>query len=268
MRNRVPIRTADAVLYADVHGHDERKPPVILVHGLGGRAASWGVLAPALGESRPTIVPDLRGCGESHRGERPLTLPLLGEDLLAVVETLKVPRVHLIGHSLGGVIVQQFLVDHAVRCLGAVLISTSSVVGEKATKNWRKLADLVESRGAVGDGGASRAFSAEFAASHPELVAHHSALAATCPARVYAEQARAASSYDYTDRLRTVTNPVLVLQGLADRMTSPGGSVLLDRALPCSRLEMIEAAGHNLHLEAPATVFEMIRAFLDAHDAG
>ena len=48
---------------------------------------------------------------------------------------------------------------------------------------------------------------------------------------------------------------VLVLQGLDDRMTPPGGSVLLHRALPAgNRLEMIEGAGHNLPLEAPEAV--------------
>jgi pimeloyl-ACP methyl ester carboxylesterase len=80
---------------------------------------------------------------------------------------------------------------------------------------------------------------------------------------VYAEQARAASAYDYTNALARVTQPVLVMQGLADTMTSPGGSVILSRALANSRLEMIENVSHNLHIELGEEFGRRVAAFLD-----
>ncbi len=66
---------------------------------------------------------------------------------------------------------------------------------------------------------------------------------------VYAEQARAASCYDYTDALAAVDRPVLIVQGLADRLTGPGGSVIMSRALPKAELWMVEGVGHNAHIE-------------------
>ena len=48
----------------------------------------------------------------------------------------------------------------------------------------------------------------------------------------------------------------MIIQGLADRLTSPGGSVILSRAIRGSRLEMIEGVGHNAHIE-------MGQAFVD-----
>ena len=45
--------------------------------------------------------------------------------------------------------------------------------------------------------------------------------------------------------------PVLILQGLEDRLTPPGGSVKMQRALRRARLLLIEGAGHNLPIERP-----------------
>lgn len=254
------------MLHAEVHGADRGNTPLVLVHGLGGDTSAWGAFASLLARSRRTAAVDLRGCGTSDRGTEPLTFARLARDLLAVVDALGAPKAHLLGHSLGGVIVQQFLLDSPERCRAAALLSTSSVVGEKATKSWRKLADVVETRGAVGDGGSARGFSEEFASARPDVVATHGAIAARCPARVYAEQARVASTYDYTERLAAVSNPVLVVQGLADRLTSPGGSVLLHRALPNSELRMLDGVGHNCHLEAAEMLAHEVGAFFDRHD--
>jgi len=118
----------------------------------------------------------------------------------------------------------------------------------------------------VGEGGSARAFSETFAAEHPELVADQGRVSASTDAKVYAAQARAASSYDYSEALAAVENPVLVMQGLADRMTSPGGSVLLSRALPHGELELIEGVGHNLHVEMGERFVTAVLDFLARHE--
>jgi len=121
----------------------------------------------------------------------------------------------------------------------------------------------VERRGSVSEGGSARAFSESFASGHPDLVEEQGRISASSDPAVYAAQARAASSYDYSDALSRVTNPVLVIQGLADRMTSPGGSVLLSRALSQSELLMVEGVGHNAHLEMGDRFVATVLAFFD-----
>ncbi len=56
--------------------------------------------------------------------------------------------------------------------------------------------------------------------------------------------------------------PALVVQGLDDRLTPPGGSVILARALPRVRLLMIPGAGHNLPLEMPERFADLVLAFV------
>jgi pimeloyl-ACP methyl ester carboxylesterase len=64
-----------------------------------------------------------------------------------------------------------------------------------------------------------------------------------------------------------VENPVLVVQGQEDRLTSPGGSVLLSRALPNATLMLEPHVGHNAHLELGARFVEIVREFLARHDS-
>lgn len=259
------VPSGDARLHAELHGAGSGAP-ALLIHGLGGKIESWGRIPAALGRARQCAVVDLRGCGRSERGSGPITISALADDVAAVIAHLAAGPCHIVGHSLGGVIAQDLLVRHGDGCAAAVLISTSSKVGQKAAEGWRRLADVVEQRGEVGEGGSARAFSAAFAAAHPELVAEQGRISASADADVYAAQARAASSYDYSEALATVENPVLVMQGLADRMTSPGGSVLLSRALRCSQLEMIEGVGHNLHVEMGDRFVAAVEEFLSRHE--
>lgn len=239
-------------------------PAIVLVHGLGGSRRSWDALVPLLAREARVLVPDLRGCGESSRGEAPYTLARAADDILGLVRGLQWSPVVLVGHSLGGVIVQEIITRNPAEVAAAVLVSTSSRLGEQATANWLRLADAVERKG-LSDSpqAAARGYSARFVAEHPDVVAEHARRSAATDRRVYAEQARAASAYRYDEQLAAVRCPVLVLQGLDDRMTPPGGSVLLHRALPAgNRLEMIEGAGHNLPLEAPEAVARLILDFV------
>ena len=261
------VPTADARIHCEIHGDAPPGTPIVMIHGLGGNVRSWGGIPAALARTRRVAVVDLRGCGRSERGAAPITLPTLADDVAAVIAHLGAGRCHLIGHSLGGVVAQDLLVRHGRSCGAAVLVSTSSKVGAQAAEGWRRLADVVEQRGVVGEGGSARAFSDAFAAQHPELVEEQGRISASADAKVYAAQARAASSYDYSEALTSVENPVLVMQGLADRMTSPGGSVLLSRAIPNSELELIEGVGHNLHVEMGERFVDVVLEFLTRHDA-
>ncbi|HYC57621.1 MAG TPA: alpha/beta fold hydrolase [Candidatus Binatia bacterium] len=240
----------DFCMEVDIYGGDG--PEIMLVHGLGGCAAVWTPVAQLIAQQARVYVPDLRGCGRSTPGRAGYSLARIADDLAELVRNVGTRKIVAVGHSLGGVLVQELLVRHGGLLAGAVLVSTSSRLNEAASRNWRKLADIVEAKGvSTSPDAQARSFSESFAAAHPEVLAAHAALGASADPHVYAEQARAASEYDYTDALASVTVPVLVVQGLADRLTPPGGSVLLHRALPGARLEMIEGAGHNLPVEMP-----------------
>lgn len=253
----------DVEIEVDCEG--ESGPAIILVHGLGGSRKTWEALRPLLASKARVLVPDLRGCGDSTRGTREWTLAQAADDLAGIIGELGLERCVLVGHSLGGVIVQELLIRRPSAVVGGVLISTSSRLNEKATERWLRIADTVESKGLSDSPAAqARGFAETFAESNPEVLARHASISAAIDPKVYAEQARAASAYDYSNDLASVRCPVLVLQGLADLLTPPGGSVLLHRALPdTAQLEMIEDAGHNLPIEKPQLVADLIVGFAE-----
>ena len=79
-------------------------PPLVLVHGITESHHSWDPLIPALAERFDVVAVDLRGHGESAKVP-PFDVGTLAEDVAALTAHLGLARPHLIGHSLGGVVV-------------------------------------------------------------------------------------------------------------------------------------------------------------------
>src|SRR5436853_489488 len=148
-----------------------------------------------------------------------------------------------------------------------VLASTSSEVGERAARAWSRLADVVE-RDGFGPAREPdvRAFGPDFAAAHPDIVRELAGRTRLGDPRAYAATARAFGGYGWTAELRRVRAPALILQGLDDALTPPGGSVILSRGIPRSRLVMVPGAGHNLPIEMPALFTTAVLAFLAGLD--
>ena len=81
------------------------------------------------------ITWDYRGAGQSSQAAK-YNLPLFAADLAALMDALGIARAVLHGVSWGGVVVQQFALDHLERCAAVVLDSTSSEVNVAASQNW------------------------------------------------------------------------------------------------------------------------------------
>jgi 3-oxoadipate enol-lactonase len=169
---------------------------------------------------------------------------------------------------MGGVIAQRFALDHPARVRSLILVSTSSEVGPRGMANWQRLADGIEQRGfGAGARDASRAFSPGFAAAHPEIVAAAGVQTASNDPAAYAAAARAMSAYNRTADLPRLRAPVLILQGLEDQLTPPGGSVKMHRGLAASRLLMVADTGHSLSIEKPDFFTATVLGFTAGVDA-
>lgn len=106
--------------------------PVVFVHGNLSSADWWrGVMARLPAQYR-AIAPDLRGYGaadpaakiDATRGMRDFS-----DDLAALLDSLHIPAAHMVGHSLGGGALWQFMADHGAKVLSATLVAPSSPFG-------------------------------------------------------------------------------------------------------------------------------------------
>jgi 3-oxoadipate enol-lactonase len=253
------------VTAGDINVHYEQVgdgTDMVLIHGLGNDLHLWDAEVPALARHHRVLRFDVRGFGQSDKPPGPYSVGQFAEDVRLLFDACGVRDAHLVGLSMGGVIAQRFALDFPERVRSLVLISTSSEVGPRSTAAWERLAGIIEERGFdERSADASRAFSPAFVQRHPEVVAAVGKRNAANDPRGYAAAARAVSAYNWTADLASVNVPALIVQGLDDRLTPPGGSVLMQRALPQARLLMVQEAGHNVPLEQPALFHAAVLAF-------
>ncbi|MGW6898925.1 alpha/beta fold hydrolase [Streptomyces sp. NBC_01718] len=97
--------------------------PVVLLHGLGGSAASWEAVGSLLGEEWRVYALDLRGHGESDWPDE-YSFELMRDDVLGFLDECDLDRVGLVGHSMGGVVAHLLAQEHADRVERLVLVET------------------------------------------------------------------------------------------------------------------------------------------------
>jgi pimeloyl-ACP methyl ester carboxylesterase len=86
-------------LYFETHGSGR---PLILLHGGLGSGEMFGPVIPALAASHRVIVVDLQGHGRTADIDRPIEIPLMADDIGALIDHLGLDRPDLVGYSLGG----------------------------------------------------------------------------------------------------------------------------------------------------------------------
>ena len=96
-------------------------PPVIILHGLLGMLDNWRSFSRALSENYRVISIDQRNHGKSFHSSE-FNYKLLAEDLADFMTSMQLEQAHLIGHSMGGKTVMQFLIDYQERVDKAIIV--------------------------------------------------------------------------------------------------------------------------------------------------
>lgn len=110
---------------------------VLFVHGNASNATYWEETMLALPAEYRGIAPDQRGYGDADRGAKidaTRGLGDLSDDLAALLDTLGIEKVHVIGHSLGGSVLVRFLTDYSDRVLTVTLAAPGSPYGFGGSK--------------------------------------------------------------------------------------------------------------------------------------
>jgi pimeloyl-ACP methyl ester carboxylesterase len=250
-------------------------PPIVLSHGVTLSVRTWVRQLETLpAKGFRVIAFDHRGHGSSALGESGFSVDNLGDDVRSVVERLDLRDAVLVGHSMGGIAVQSFLLRHpevaAERIKGVVLLSTLARVplsGPRAAglrSLIGKLGELVPDStrvwGApnVGFLLARIGFGRDPKPSHVELVRQ---MMFECAADTRRDSPTALLGLDFSARLPEVRIPTLVIGGTADVIAPPAESRRLAELIPDARLEMIRGGGHMLMLERTELVDRLITDF-------
>jgi len=239
-------------------------PTVILIHGLGGTLNIWDPIASVLEHRFSVLRYDLRGHGQSDVPTGDWSLEDFVRDLEAIFIDENLPHAHLVGFSLGGLIVQQFALSYPER-VGqlAILSAVAGRTGAERQHVQERLRNLEK-----GDLDANielaleRWFSPEFRQNHPEQVQKRIAeLRATSP-EGYFQAYRVFVLSDLAEHLSQIRCETLVMTGEHD----PGSNVrmarLMHETIPTSQLEILPNLRHSVLVESPQLIAEKLDSFL------
>lgn len=104
--------------------------PLVLIHGFGGDLDNWLFNIDALAEGGPVYALDLPGHGQSVKSARPAGLDLMVDTVVAFLDHVGAKKVHLAGHSMGGLVAGTVAVKHPDRVASVTLICPAGLGGE------------------------------------------------------------------------------------------------------------------------------------------
>jgi len=106
--------------YYEIHGRGE---PLLLLHGGLGSIGLFEPGLPALAKSRRVIAVDLHGHGRTALGDRPISLPDMGDDMAALLQKVGIAQADVFGYSMGGGVAFRLAVQHPQRVRRLALAS-------------------------------------------------------------------------------------------------------------------------------------------------
>ncbi|MEM1388790.1 MAG: alpha/beta hydrolase [Pseudomonadota bacterium] len=240
--------------------------PVVMLHGIGSDAAAFADLMAALPDAR-CIAWSMPGYDASPAlSSDPPTFAALSVALSRFLEALAMPRVHLVGHSIGGMLA----LEHAMRVPEQV--ETLTLIGTTAAFGGRddsfKEAFLT-ARLAPLDVGLTMAEMGVEAAPHlcgPNTSAATLAAVAEGIGRVPEATWRAILqclvTFNRRDDLSAIPHRTCLIAGTHDSNAPAKTMARMADTLPNAALHTLKEIGHMIPQEAPGRVAEIMRKFL------
>ena len=242
-------------------------PAVLLIHGFPLNRQMWQPqLKPLADAGYRVIAPDLRGFGASDAPAGPYSMDLLAEDMIALMDALKIDKAVIGGMSMGGYILMNLLERYPERVRAACFIATRSNADDEAGRERRKaMAAEAERLGAnpIIKIFAELLFAAETSQESPALIARVTAwMREARPQGLAGGLLGMRDRKDYTALLPTFKHPSLVIAGAEDRAAPAETAETLIHGLAGCRSKVIEKAGHMVNMEQPEIFNETMISFL------
>jgi 3-oxoadipate enol-lactonase len=262
-----PMTTKDGRFGYEAAG-DPGAPALVFLHGIGGAARGWRAQLDAFGGRYRAIAWDMPGYG----GSAPLpdvSIAALAGALTDFLQQVGATKPCLVGHSIGGMIVQQFLVTEPRLASPVVLAQTSPAFG-RPDGDWQK--NFIAARLGPLDRGATMASLAPSLVAEligddpdPQGVELARACMAAVPENSYRASMLALIGFDLRAALKHIAVPTLVLSGSKDNNAPAPMMAKMAGYIPSASYVELPGVGHLANLERPAAFNAALDRFLAAN---
>jgi pimeloyl-ACP methyl ester carboxylesterase len=269
-----------------LHGHRVnfniagQGPPIVLIHGVAGRAAQWDETMLLLAEHHTVVAPDLLGHGESAKPRGDYSLGAFASGIRDLLVGLDIECATVVGHSLGGGIAMQFAYQFPERCERLVLVSSgglghdvhpmlraATLPGSELVLPVLAHARLLETVSLFPRALGKLGFRA--GPDMTEIARGYQSLSNAEARNAFIHTVRAVidptgQRVNASDRLYLASKmPSLIIWGERDRVIPVEHAQIAHDGMPGSRLELFEDSGHFPQLHRPIEFASVLRSFMD-----
>ena len=235
--------------------------PFVLVHGYLGGQDMWR-FQEDLKDHFELIMPSLPGYGESAFMSAPSTIRENAVKVFELLDHLGIETFYLLGHSMGGMIVQEMAALSPERVERLICFGTGSIgvlpsrfeTIEESREKIKKVG-IKQARESI----AKTWFVDYLLGDGYQLCLDEGAKATTQAALASLD---AWDSWDGRGQLEKIQSPTLILWSDKDRSYDWNQQEILKKGISDSIVEIIEGCAHNSHMEKPELVNKIIRQFL------
>jgi len=247
-------------------------PPVLFVHGLGGRWQNWLENIPRIAAGRRVVAFDLPGFGRSQLPTAPISISRYAAVVERLCELLELESMVLVGNSMGGAIAAEAALRFPERVRRLVLVSAAavSITDFNPAPAAALLAAIARTPLGTPEGvrailGRRRARHLAFATvvRHPTRISTDMLceLVGGRGAAGLADAMDAMVSHELRGELSSIAQPVLIVHGREDMLVPVADAVWLSQQLPGAQLEVFADTGHLAMVERPVRFNALLERF-------
>ena len=251
-------------LYYEIQG---RGQPLVLIRGLGRSSRYWLDFDQRLASSFQVITFDQRGLGKSSEPLRWWhSIDHMVEDLLALLDHLKIDKAHIFGLSLGGMVAMGFAARYPDRCLSLMVANSSTADYWGFRIHPKAIQDLLLKGPRQGFHRVLLGLLTTPAIVKKQGVKLHQAwdlirMDEGFPWATIAKQLLCASRFRIRGRLHGEKVPTMIIYGAKDSLVPIGNSLMIHRLIPKSILKPLKDAGHEISIGKEADLMRIIQDF-------
>lgn len=236
---------------------------IVFSNSLGTDLSMWDAVVEIVKPKFNVLRYDTRGHGQSTINSDSVSVKELGEDVLELLDQLKLDKVTFCGLSMGGLIGQWLGIYYPERFQKIILANTAAKIGTAET--WNTRIDLVKTNGlsVLLKGTAERWFTPAFRGENPEVVSAILEKFKQNSVQGYLANCAAVRDADFRNELQNLKVPTLIISGLQDEVTTVADGNFMKENIPDSRHVQLNAN----HLSAVELPEEFAKAIMDFKDA-